>query len=215
MSEFLVCHWSDLTKPLYHQTKHQLVVWLKQAKINIWNWALKATILFYKIFYDKEHISPPGKNTCERNSLSLPGTHFVFLILLFSKFRTQKLFLLLLCPYYLSVNLSSYKFFAFLFHCFTLPLFLFATAFPLDHLGAVTPVFFCYLLFCNSLILILFQLVMILIPFLLLFYFWLLSACKKVRCFYQQEEHVSLPIIINCIWPYYNIYNKENTSIWY
>ena len=97
MSEFLVCHWSDLTKPLYHQTKHQLVVRLKQAKINIWNWALKATILFYKIFYDKEHISPPGKNTCERNSLSLPGTHFVFLILPFSKFRTQS------CSYCFSV----------------------------------------------------------------------------------------------------------------
>ena len=33
----------------------QLVVWLKQTKINIWNWALKAIFYFYEVFFDKKY----------------------------------------------------------------------------------------------------------------------------------------------------------------
>ena len=42
-------------------TKTTLIVWLKQAKINIWNRALKATFYFKKSFLTRNIAKPPGK----------------------------------------------------------------------------------------------------------------------------------------------------------
>ena len=68
---------SDLTEPKYHKTK-QLVVWLKQANINIWNRALKYIFYFTKSLLTRSILSPTGKYLWQK-LFFLPGTHF-FLI---------------------------------------------------------------------------------------------------------------------------------------
>ena len=50
---------SDLTEPKCHKTK-QLIVWLKQANTNIWNWA------FETIFFDTKRIKSPRQIYVER-----------------------------------------------------------------------------------------------------------------------------------------------------
>ena len=49
-----------------------------QAKINVWNWALKTIILESNLF-DKEHGKPPKQISVARTLSVFPSTHF-FLI---------------------------------------------------------------------------------------------------------------------------------------
>ena len=76
---------SDLTEPKYHKTK-QLVVWLKQAKINIWNRALKYMFYFTKSLLTRSILSPPGKYLWQK--LFSPR-HSFFSDSPFSKFGTE------------------------------------------------------------------------------------------------------------------------------
>ena len=55
------CYFNGLTEPKFYKTKDQLVVWLKQTKINIWNWSLKVIFYFTKYFLARNTVSPPGK----------------------------------------------------------------------------------------------------------------------------------------------------------
>ena len=69
------------------QKQHLLFFWLMQAKINVWNWALKAILYFKKYFFYRKHTkrrhspSPPQcqETICSRNPLSLIR-HSFFLV---------------------------------------------------------------------------------------------------------------------------------------
>ena len=71
-------------------TQTRSIVWLKQAKLNILNWAIKAIFYFKKSFLTR-NIAKPQANICGRNSLSLPEHSLFFLIPPFQKVE-KKLF---------------------------------------------------------------------------------------------------------------------------
>ena len=54
-----------------------MVAWLTQAKINIWNWALKAVFYFTKGILARNIVSPQA-NICGRNSLNPPQALIFF-----------------------------------------------------------------------------------------------------------------------------------------
>ena len=59
-----------------------MVVWLKQAKIDIWKFSPQNHISFYKVFFDKKHSKPPSlplqANNCDSNSLRPTRHSFLF-----------------------------------------------------------------------------------------------------------------------------------------
>ena len=60
------------------QTKHSLVIWLKQEKIlNFWNWALKIIFYFTKSWLARNIVGSPKANVCDRNSLILFRVRFL------------------------------------------------------------------------------------------------------------------------------------------
>ena len=58
-----------------------MLVWLKQAKIDIWKSSPQTYISFYKVFFEKKHSKAPQANICDRDSLRPPRHSFFFLIL--------------------------------------------------------------------------------------------------------------------------------------
>ena len=67
-----------------------MVAWLTQAKINIWNRALKAVFCFTKGILARNIVSPQA-NICGRNSLNPPPSPHFFSdpLRFFSKFGTE------------------------------------------------------------------------------------------------------------------------------
>ena len=81
---------SGLAEAKCHKTKHYLVVWLKQTKIDIWRLSPQNHISFYKVFFDKKYskFPSPSKYLWQR-LFKIPQTLIFFLILPFSKFGTE------------------------------------------------------------------------------------------------------------------------------
>ena len=53
-----------------------MVIWLKQAKIDIWKLSPKKHVSFTKTFLRRNIVSPPQANICARTLYDLPGTLF-------------------------------------------------------------------------------------------------------------------------------------------
>ena len=79
ISTSLFRYLGGLTKPKCHRTKHKLVVWLKQANIDIWKFSPQNHISFYKVFFDKKHSKyikiffDKKQYICGKDSLRPPG----------------------------------------------------------------------------------------------------------------------------------------------
>ena len=76
-----------------------MVVWLKQAKIDIWKFSLKNHISFYKVFFDKKHIKP-----------TLPPSHHPSGKFLWQGlFKTPKTLIFFWSPYFQNLGLKIFS----------------------------------------------------------------------------------------------------------
>ena len=67
-----------------------MIIWLKQAKIDIWKLSPQNDISFYKVFFDKKHSKPhPPAYICGKDSLRPPPDTQFFYDPLFPKFGTE------------------------------------------------------------------------------------------------------------------------------
>ena len=88
-SSFLATLFEWFNRTKMSQNKTLISCLAKKGQDQHFKLTHQSHILFYKVLFDKEHLSPPPKaNICDKNSLCTPGTLF-FLIPRFQKFGTK------------------------------------------------------------------------------------------------------------------------------